>query len=103
LKGELLPLHLLIDAVQMLGPASNGARDMDLLQLAGNDLLHTCEIACPRLLLTSKLCLDVVIRPCVDIAEREVFEFRVYPRDAQAMRQGGIDIERLLRDSTLLR
>ena len=60
-KGKLLSLHLLIDAVQVLGLIGNRTRDMDLLQFAGNDLLHASQIACPCRLRTGKLCLNLVI------------------------------------------
>ena len=100
--GELLALHLLVDAVIMLGPALDlagnpllGQAGLQRLDPLTDDLLHLRQLL---LGLAPNLAVDLRL----EVTEGQVLEVPLNLIDPQAVRERGEDLERLLRDALLL-
>ena len=95
-EGDGLMLHLLVDGVEVFGPAGQLADQPVLGQLGlddGDDLLDV-------LLALLDALGHPLGQPCVDVGlqclEAEVLELGPHPADPEPVGQGGVDIERFL-------
>jgi len=94
---ELLPHgELARDAVDVLGPPRGIGLDADAGQLAFQDLLDVVDGGLPLLPLARDLLDDLSVLVGMQLGEGEVFQLPLDVPHAQAVRQGGVDVERFL-------
>jgi hypothetical protein len=101
---ELLPAlgHLVVDGVEVLGAARDLGRDVELLELRGQDRSRLVDegLAVGAALIHHRLDLRVLAR--VEHLEGQVLELPLDRVDAEAMRERRVDLERLPRLLLLL-
>ena len=102
LERQLLALHFLVNAVEMLRPPGKPATDVHLLEFLGYGFLHLCQIAFARVLLARELGLDFPVRTRMQIKEGKVFQLGLHPGNAEPVGQRGVDFQRFAGDKALL-
>ena len=98
----LIALHLLVDAVEMLGTPLDFCRYMRLFKLF-HDLLVRLVDECLTLLALLLDALDeIVVRLGLEIAQAQILKFPLDVRYAEAIRERRVDLDGLPRDALLL-
>ena len=99
----LLIVHLLVDAVEVFRAAGDLRFDLDFGQLAFEKADRLVDVPFTLLPFARDQRREVVIRLRVEMPQRQIFQFGLDPRDPQPVRQGGIDVQRLLGDEAPFR
>ena len=89
--------HLLVDGIQMLRTAHDLADDVDLLHLVVQRVDHFAQVL---LALGARLgdhAADLLVLVGFEVVEGKVLKLPLHRVDAQAVRDGGVNLERLAR------
>ena len=97
-----IPLHLAVYAVKMLGPAIDLCFDMCLVELLPYLLDALVDEGLAFFALLLHILDEVIIRLRLEIAQAQVLELPLDIRDAEPVGQRRIDLYRLSRDALLL-
>jgi len=101
LEVDPLPLHLLVDRVQvLLTPAHlerEATRDQHLLEL----LRHVLDVTIRLLRGLADLATEIAVRVRLQVLKREVLQLGLHPMNAEAPRERRVDLHRLGRDALL--
>ena len=101
LDGDVLALYLLPDAVEALDARLHARLNFVLLQLLLDDALHLRQKRFAFLAARLDGIFDLVVGDGIDILEGEIFQLAANFAHAQAVGDGGVDVERLARDFLL--
>ena len=97
----MLPLQFLVDAVQALDAAFHGRGNARLFQLVAEYRLHPRQESFARLAPRFDRIVYLLVSDGIDVAEAQVFQFAADLAHAQAVGDGGVDLERLAGDFLL--
>ena len=92
-KGFLLQDHLPVDGIEMLAAAVNVVADMLLVQPLGKLIDDQTDAFLPFLALHADQVNDAVVSFRINVLQGKVFQLLLDGIDAQAVRQGSIDIQ----------
>ena len=95
-------LHLLVDAVEVLRAAADICLDIRLRELLLDLLDGRIDEALALLALLLDILDEIVVDLRLEIAQAEVLELPLDARDAEAVRERRVDLNRLARDALLL-
>ena len=99
---QILALHLLVNAIKVLGPAGHLGFDPLHVEFLGDDRDDLFSVFFPVGLLLRDIALQLIVDLRVQILERQVLQLALDPGDAEPVRQRRVDIQGLLRREELL-
>ncbi len=101
-NGGLLPLHFLVNTVEIFRPPHKMALDVHFVQGVFNQRLGPSNQALSRLLSVHELFRQLRIHTRIDIPKGEIFELGFQPGNAKAIGEGGVNIQGFLANPALL-
>ena len=97
-EGDVLLLHLLVDAVEVFCSPLHGTRQIEFLHFLVNNALHFFGITFPLVLSLDHPFHQFRIFFRMEVFEREFLQFDFHPVYAEAVCERGVDFEGFLRD-----
>ena len=100
-EGLVADHHFVVDGIQVLGPPVDGEMQLGLPQLFGQGFLDLADALLPLRPLHAHLAGDFLVALGVDVAQGKVLQLLLDGVDAQAVGQGGVNIQRFPGDGDL--